>query len=228
MHVPEEMHDVFGPGQQWQVPLDDDAVETVIYKDQEAFKKLRKGFPRSPPSDVWLDTKIICQATDGIKAGSCVLCVSAPWRETEREIAMTENELAKEIVDAAFHIHTALGPGLPESVYDTVLAYELGHRGLRVVRQQPIPVVYKDVRIDTGFRADLVVEDKVIVEVKSVENLAPVHKKQLLTYLRLADKRLGLLINFHVALIKDGIARVVNGLEDDSHAKSPSRQDAQR
>jgi GxxExxY protein len=87
-------------------------------------------------------------------------------------------------------------------------------------------VVYEHVRIDTGFRADLIVEDedKVIVEVKSVEVLAPVHRKQLLTYLRLADKRLGLLINFQVALIKDGIARIVNGLEEDSHAKPPSRQ----
>jgi len=110
-------------------------------------------------------------------------------------------------------------------VYDTVLAYELDRRGLRTVRQQPIPVVYENVRIDTGFRADLIVEDKVIVEVKSVEVLAPVHRKQLLTYLRLADKRLGLLMNFQVALIKDGIARIVNGLEEDSHAKSPSRQD---
>ena len=139
---------------------------------------------------------------------------------------MTENAIAKEIVDAAFRIHTTLGPGLLESVYDTVLAYELGRRGLRTVRQQPIPVVYEQVRIDTGFRADLVVEDKVIVEIKSVEMLAPVHKKQLLTYLRLADKRLGLLINFQVTLIKDGITRIVNGLEDDSHAKSPSRKDA--
>jgi GxxExxY protein len=95
---------------------------------------------------------------------------------------MTENAIAKEIVDAAFRIHTTLGPGLLESVYNTVLACELGRRGLRVVRQQPIPVVY-DVRIDTGFRADLIVGDKVIVEVKSVENLAPVHKNQLLTYL---------------------------------------------
>src|SRR5215472_2137571 len=105
---------------------------------------------------------------------------------------MIENAIAKEVVDAAFRIHTTLGPGLLESVYDTVLAYELGRRGLRTVRQQPIPVVYEGVRIDTGFRADLIVEDKVIVEVKSVEILAPVHKKQLLTYLRLADKRLGL------------------------------------
>src|ERR1700685_296015 len=133
---------------------------------------------------------------------------------------MTENAIAKEIVDAAFRIHTTLGPGLLESVYATVLAYELDRRGLRTVRQQSIPVVYENVRIDTGFRADLIVEDKVIVEVKSVELLAPVHRKQLLTYLRLADKRLGLLINFQVALIKDGIARIVNGLEDDDHAKS--------
>jgi GxxExxY protein len=139
---------------------------------------------------------------------------------------MTENAIAKEIVDAAYRIHTTLGPGLLESVYDSVLALELGRRGLRTVRQQAIPVVYENFRIDAGFRADLIVEDKVIVEVKSVELLAPVHKKQLLTYLRLADKRLGLLINFQVALIKDGITRIVNGLDDDSHAKPQSRQDA--
>src|SRR5437660_11934874 len=118
---------------------------------------------------------------------------------------MTENAISKEIVDGAYRIHTTLGPGLLESVYQTVLAYELGRRGLRTVSQQPIPVVYENVRIDTGFRADLVVEEKVIVEIKSVESLAPVHKKQLLTYLRLADTRLGLLINFHVALINGGI-----------------------
>jgi GxxExxY protein len=138
---------------------------------------------------------------------------------------MTENAIAAEIVDAAFRIHTTLGPGLLESVYDTVLAYELSRRDLRTVRQQPIPVVYENVRIDMGFRADLVVEDKVIVEIKSVELLAPVHKKQLLTYLRLTDKRLGLLINFNVALIKDGITRIVNRLEDESLAKPQSRQD---
>ena len=138
---------------------------------------------------------------------------------------MTENAIAKEIVDAAFRIHTTLGPGLLESVYQTVLAYELSRRGLHAVGQQAIPVVYDSIRIDTGFRADLVVEDRVIVEIKSVEVLLPVHKKQLLTYLRLADKRLGLLINFHVALIKDGITRIVNGLEEDDHAKSPSRKE---
>jgi GxxExxY protein len=127
---------------------------------------------------------------------------------------MDENAIAKEIVDAAFRIHTTLGPGLLESVYNTVLAHELSRRGLHTVQQQPIPVVYENMRIDAGYRADLVVEDKVIVEIKSVEVIAPVHKKQLLTYLRLADKRLGLLINFNVALIKDGITRIVNGLRD--------------
>ena len=129
---------------------------------------------------------------------------------------MTENALARESVDAAFRIHTTLGPGLLESVYDAVLAYELSQRGLRVSRQQPIPVVYGNVRIDTGFRADLVVADLVIVEIKSVEVLAPVHRKQLLTYLKLANKRRGLLINFQVALIKNGITRIVNGLEEES------------
>lgn len=138
---------------------------------------------------------------------------------------MTENAVAKEIVDAAFRVHTTLGPGLLESVYDAVLSYELSQRGLRSVRQQPMPVVYGNVRINTGFRADLIVEDKVIVEIKSVEVLAPVHKKQLLTYLRLADKRLGLLINFHVALIKDGIIRIVNGLDEEPLAKTPSRKE---
>jgi GxxExxY protein len=140
---------------------------------------------------------------------------------------MTENAIATEIVDAAFRVHTTLGPGLLESVYHTVLAYELGRRGLRAVSQQAIPVVYDGIRIDTGFRADLIVEDKLIVEIKSVEVLLPVHKKQLLTYLRLADKRLGLLINFQVALIKDGITRIVNGLEEDDHAKAPSRKETQ-
>lgn len=96
-----------------------------------------------------------------------------------------------------------------------MLSYELERRGLHAVRQRDIPVVYESVRIEIGFRADLIVEDKVIVEIKSVEVVAPVHSRQLLTYLRLAHKRLGLLINFNVALIKDGISRVVNGLDDE-------------
>jgi GxxExxY protein len=127
---------------------------------------------------------------------------------------MTENEIAQQIVDAALRVHTTLGPGLLESVYQAALAYELEKRGLRVLRQQAIPVVYDSIRIDTGFYADLIVEDKVIVELKSVEIVAPVHKKQLLTHLKLADKRLGLLINFNVVLIKTGITRIVNGLKE--------------
>jgi len=134
---------------------------------------------------------------------------------SDHEAVMTENAIATEIVNAAFRIHSTLGPGLLESVYHTVLVYELTQRGFRVVSQQPIPIVYGTVEIATGFRADLIVEDKVIVEIKSVEDVAPVHKKQLLTYLRLADKRLGLLINFQCALIKHGITRLVNGLQED-------------
>ncbi len=101
-----------------------------------------------------------------------------------------------------------------ESAYESILAYELEKRGFKLVRQQPLPVIYEKVKVDEGYRADLIVEDKVIIELKSVETVAPVHKKQLLTYLRLADKKLGLLINFGAATIKEGISRIVNGLED--------------
>ncbi len=125
---------------------------------------------------------------------------------------MTENELSKIIVDAAFKIHVALGPGLLESVYEATLAFELKKRGCEVVCQQAIPVIYEEVKLEVGFRADLIVDKKVIIEVKSVEAISPVHLKQLRTYLRLADKKLGLLINFNTELIKDGIRRVVNQL----------------
>jgi GxxExxY protein len=129
-------------------------------------------------------------------------------------LLVTENAIARLIVDSAFRIHSRLGPGLLESIYQAVLALELAERGLRHVCQQPVPVVYGRLQLKLGFRADIVVEDKVVIEIKSVEVVMPVHKKQLLTYLRLMDKRLGLLINFNVALIKDGITRVVNGLQD--------------
>jgi len=125
---------------------------------------------------------------------------------------MTENEIAQQIVDVAFKIHTRLGPGVFESIYESILESELKKRGLNVNRQQGIPVVWEDLHFKFGFRADLIVGEKVIVEIKSVEALSPVHTKQLLTYLRLSGKRLGLLINFNVPLIKDGIKRVVNGL----------------
>ena len=125
---------------------------------------------------------------------------------------MTENEIAKLVVDAAYKVHTGLGPGLYEIVYEVTLAHELKKRGLAVERQVPIPIEYDSIKFDEGFKADVIVEDKVILELKSVEQLTKAHKKQLLTYLRLADKRLGLLINFGEALIKDGIVRIVNGL----------------
>jgi GxxExxY protein len=125
------------------------------------------------------------------------------------------NEITATIVDAALHIHNALGPGLLESVYEVVLAHELRRRGLQVDRQYPVSIEYDEIRMQIGFRADLLVEDKIIVEIKSVEAIAPVHKMQLLTYLRLADKRLGLLINFNVVLVKDGIYRIVNGLNEE-------------
>ncbi|RCK75199.1 MAG: hypothetical protein IGBAC_1335 [Ignavibacteriae bacterium] len=125
---------------------------------------------------------------------------------------MRENEIAKIIVDTCYKIHSELGPGLFESVYEEILAYELSNLGLKIERQKPIPVIWKDLKMEVGFRADLIVEDLVVIEIKSVELIAPVHKKQLLTYLRLTNKKLGLLVNFNEALIKDGITRIVNNL----------------
>ena len=128
---------------------------------------------------------------------------------------MNENELSKIVLDAAFRIHTKLGPGLLESAYEAIMAYELNQRGLAVQRQVPIPIYYEGLTFEEGFRADLLVEDKLIVELKSVERLAPVHGKQVLTQLRLSQKRLGLLINFGEVHLKHGIERIANGLPDD-------------
>ncbi len=125
-----------------------------------------------------------------------------------------ENEISGIILNAAITVHRKLGPGLLESVYERVLEYELKRRGLIVERQKPIAIEYEDLVIKDSFRADLVVEDKVIVELKSVERVEKVHKKQVLTYIRLADMRLGLLINCGAPLLKDGIFRIVNGLEE--------------
>jgi GxxExxY protein len=127
-------------------------------------------------------------------------------------IFMTENEISKTIVDACFRIHSKLGPGLFESVYERILQIELERNGLLVERQKVIPVVWDDEEIDQGFKADLIVESKVIIEIKSVEKLAPVHHKQLLTYMKLTGIKLGLLINFNEKLIKYGITRIVNNL----------------
>jgi GxxExxY protein len=124
---------------------------------------------------------------------------------------MSENEIAKQILDAAFVVHTKLGPGFFESVYEVVLAHELRKKGLTVERQKPMSIVYDGVRFDEAFRSDLVVNEKFIVELKSVEALSAVHAKQLLTQLRLSGLKLGLLINFGEAHLKNGIKRVING-----------------
>ncbi|MCT4616109.1 MAG: GxxExxY protein [Marinifilaceae bacterium] len=125
---------------------------------------------------------------------------------------MTENDLAKLVVDVAYNIHVKLGPGLLESVYEEIMFFELRRKGLELTKQEPIPVFWDGLRMNLGFRADLIVEKKLIVELKSVERIAPVHPKQLLTYLKITGLKLGLLINFNEKLIKDGISRVVNNL----------------
>ncbi len=128
---------------------------------------------------------------------------------------LRENEVATVVVDVAYHIHRELGPGLLESVYHAIMEYELEKRGLRVLSREPIPVVWDSVRLRLAFEADLIVEDVVVVELKSLEQVPRVHKKQLLTHLKLTNKRLGLLINFGEEYIRDGISRVVNGLPSD-------------
>ncbi len=125
---------------------------------------------------------------------------------------MIENELAKSIVHMSYKIHKTLGPGMLESVYEEIICYELQKANFNFIRQRGVPVIYEGIKMNIGFRADIIVENKLIIEVKSVESLAPVHPKQLLTYLRLTNLKLGLLINFNEVLIKDGIHRVVNGL----------------
>lgn len=125
---------------------------------------------------------------------------------------MTENEISKVIFDSALKIHKALGPGLLESSYEECLFYELKKAGLNVVKQKPLPLIYNEVKLEIGYRIDLFVEDKVVIEVKSVEALGDIHLAQILTYLKLSKCKLGMLINFNVTLIKNGIKRVVNKL----------------
>ncbi|MDP1675444.1 MAG: GxxExxY protein [Bacteroidota bacterium] len=125
---------------------------------------------------------------------------------------MVENEITKILVDIFIKVHTQLGPGLLESVYEEAICYELEKRRLKHKRQQGIAVMYDNLKMDLGFRADIIVEDKVIIEIKSIELLAPVHHKILLTYLKLTNIKVGLLVNFNVNLVKDGIVRIVNNL----------------
>ena len=124
---------------------------------------------------------------------------------------MSENEISSKIIGAAIEVHKQLGPGLLESTYETCLAYELKQMGLDVKQQQALPVVYKEVKLDAGYRIDLLVENKVIIEIKSVEALADIHTAQLLTYLKLKDLKLGLLINFNSVRVIDGLKRILNG-----------------
>ena len=125
---------------------------------------------------------------------------------------MTENEIATKIIGVCINLHKTLGPGLLESVYENTLAYDLKEIGFDVKQQVTIPLIYKEVKIEAGFRIDLLVDDKVIIELKSVEKLQPVHYAQILTYLKLSGKKLGLLINFNVKLLKNGVHRIANNL----------------
>ena len=124
------------------------------------------------------------------------------------------DQTSRRIIGAAIEVHRNLGPGLLESAYQSCLVYELKQRGFRVEEQQPLPVIYKEVKLDCGYRLDLVVEDEIIVEVKAVEKLLPIHEAQLLSYLRLSNKKVGLLINFYVPVLKSGLKRIVNEFPD--------------
>ncbi len=124
------------------------------------------------------------------------------------------DSITRRIIGAAIEVHRRLGPGLLESAYETCLAYELREVGFKIEQQKPLPIVYKDVKLDCGYRLDLVVEDSVIVEVKAVEQLAPIRDGQLLSYLRLSEKRVGLIINFHARVLKNGLKRIVNDYPD--------------
>lgn len=125
---------------------------------------------------------------------------------------MTENDLSYKIIGVALELHRNIGPGLLESTYENALAYDLREIGLNVIQQVPMPFIYKEVRMDVGYRIDLLVENKIVIEVKSIETLATVHYSQVLTYLKLSQMKLGLLINFNCKLLKEGIHRIVNDL----------------
>lgn len=124
---------------------------------------------------------------------------------------MTENQIAKSVFEAALKVHKALGPGLLESAYEECLFYELKKQGIKVEKQKALPLIYEDVKMEIGYRVDLMIENKFIIEIKAVEAMNDVHMAQILTYLKLADCKLGMLINFNVSLLKNGVRRVING-----------------
>jgi GxxExxY protein len=127
---------------------------------------------------------------------------------------LTENQIANKVIGLAIEVHSALGPGLLESAYKECLFYKIDMSGLKVEKEKPMPLIFEDVKLDCGYRIDLLVEDKLIIELKSVEALNDIHLSQTLTYMKLGNYKLGLLINFNVTLLKNGIKRVVNGLSD--------------
>ena len=141
---------------------------------------------------------------------------------------MNDRELTHAIIGAAIEVHKVLGPGLLESAYEACLSHELAVRGLRFERQKPLPVVYKETKLDEGYRMDLLVEGKVVVELKAIDCLAPIHEAILLTYLRLSGHRVGLLINFHVPVLNDGVRRLVLNYEDERLEISPQRRRERR
>jgi GxxExxY protein len=124
------------------------------------------------------------------------------------------DQITRRIIGAAIEVHKTVGPGLLESAYQACLAFELREQGLKVEEQLPLPVVYKNVKLDCGYRIDLLVENEIVIEIKAIETLAPIHDAQLLSYLRLSGKRVGLLMNFHVRVLKDGLKRIVNEFPD--------------
>jgi GxxExxY protein len=153
------------------------------------------------------------EAGIGEERGGISVRKSMDFTAENAEVAeKRENQISGIILDAAIAVHTAVGPGLLESAYQACLTYELNSRGLKVQTQVPLPIKYRGVLIDAAYRLDLVVDDLVIVELKAVERLMPIHEAQLLSYLKLSGKRLGLLINFDVLRLKDGYKRIVNGL----------------
>ena len=135
------------------------------------------------------------------------------------------DSITRRIIGAAIEVHRRLRPGLLESAYEICLAFELRRLGLRVEEQKPLPVVYRDVKLDCGYRLDLVVEDAVVVEIKTIDQLAPIHVAQLLSYLRLSGKRVGLLINFHVRVLRNGLKRIVNDFPDSAHSETSAVND---
>jgi GxxExxY protein len=143
-------------------------------------------------------------------------CTAESTETAEKYSSGTLNVVTQKIIGAAIRVHQALGPGLLESAYEACLAFELAEMGLRVAQQQPLPVIYRDVRLSCGYRIDLVIDDCVIVEVKSVSHITPIHEAQLISYLKLSGRKVGLLINFNVKVLKDGLRRRVNNFPQTS------------